>query len=91
MGVYYKFYRPWDMKLLTEGKFAGMPFDMNDCPEVMEVFDNNDSFYNIDYSRTGLMNREMAKAFQAIMKSNENFFTDLMDKYSTDSLVYRIE
>jgi len=87
MGTYYSFYRPWDMKLLENGKFAGMPFDWNDCPEVMEVFDDENG---IDPSRTGLMNRKMAAKFQSIMTTNKTFFTDLMDEYGTDSLIYRI-
>ena len=91
MGVYYKFYRPYDMELLDEGKFAGMPFDMNDCPKVMEVMDEDPCSYNIDYCRTGIMDRKMAKEFQAIMPTNNTFFTDLMDKNNTYSLIYRIE
>jgi hypothetical protein len=75
------------MKLLESGKFAGMPFDWNDCPEVMEVFDEENV---IDPSRTGLMDRKMAAKFQSIMTTNKTFFTDLMDEYGTDSLIYRI-
>ena len=67
MGVYYKFYRPWDMKLLEEGKFAGMPFNYTDCPNVMEVMDSKN---NIDYSRTGIMDRDMAISFQKIMNGD---------------------
>ena len=91
MGTYYSFYRPYDMKLLEEGKFAGMPFDFNNCPSVMEVFDIEESYGNLDPSRTGLMNRQMAKDFQNIMTTNNTFFTDLMDEYGTDALIYRIE
>lgn len=87
MSVYYKFYRPYDMKLLKEGKFAGMPFDRNDCPKVMEVMDSE---HGIDFSRTGIMDRQMAKVFQSIMDCNKTIFTDLMDENNTDSLIYRI-
>ena len=88
MSVYYYFYRPYDMKLIEDGKFAGMPFGRNDCPDVMEVMDTENS---IDYARTGIMDRKMAQAFQAVMDCNKTMFTDLMDKYGTDSLIYRIE
>ena len=92
MGTYYSFYRPNDMKLLDEGKFAGMPFDFNNCPPVMEVFDIEEELYgNFNPARTGLMNRKMAKEFQSIMTVNKTFFTDLMDENNTDALIYRIE
>lgn len=90
MGEYYEFYRPWDMKLLAGGKYAGMPFNQNNCPPVMEVYDTDDK-YSIDYSRTGLMDRKMAREFQKVMEINPNFFTDLMDENETDSLIYRIQ
>ena len=90
MSRLYKFYRPWDMKLLEEGNFAGMPFDLKDCLELMEVMDS-ESPYNIDYSRTGLINRKIAEDLQEIMPCNKTFFTDLMDDNATDALVYRIE
>ncbi len=85
MGVYYTFYDATNMKKLEDGKFAGMPFDMNNCPPVMEVSDDN-----LNYFRTGIMNRKMAEAFQEIMPCNKTFFTDLMDENGTDTLIYRI-
>ncbi len=90
MSVLYKFYRPWDMSEIASGNFAGMPFDRSDCPKVMQVADSN-SMYEMNLAVTGIMDRKMAEAFQSIMECNKTFFTDLMDEYDTDSLIYRIE
>ena len=80
--AYYEFYRPWDMKLIKEGTFVNMQLGTEDCP-IKEVYDDKYNYY-----RTGIMNREMAVKFQSIM--GDTFFTDLMDEYETNTLVYRI-
>ena len=90
MSVYYRFYRPWDMKCISEGKFVGMPFYRNDLPAKPIQFLDNEGYGSIYYSCTGIMNREMAEKFQSVMDSNKTFFTDLMDKHGTDCLIYRI-
>ena len=95
MSFYYKFYNPSDMSLITEGKFTDMPFYFTNLPINPIQFSDysENSLFNtqILYSMTGIMNRKMAEQYQTVMENNKTFFTDLMDKYDTNCLIYRIE
>lgn len=84
MGYYYKFYRPWDMKCISEGKFASMPFYWNELPCEIPMFGED------PYDTTGLLNRNIATKLQSIMTSNKTMFTDMMDNNATDVLIFRI-
>lgn len=90
MGVYYTFYRPQDMKMIKEGKFAGMPFFFTNLKPEPIIFPDDATPYHIGDCYTGIMNREMAIAYQEQMESNQTLFTDLMDENNTDCLIYRI-
>jgi len=90
MGYYYEFYRPWDMKKIEEGKFAGMPFFYTDLEPKPFMFPDDATPYHIGDCYTGIMNRDMAIEYQKQMTVNKNIFTAMMDKYSTDCLIYRI-
>ena len=88
MGYYYEFYRPWDMKKINEGKFAGMPFFFTELnPKPILIPDDSSGFLG---SATGIMSRDMAIEYQKQMTVNQTIFTDMMDDYSTDCLIYRI-
>ena len=96
MGQYYYFYNPnvrhsEDIKLIADGKYAGMPFDYRELPcELKEVSEYTDCF-NICYGVIGIMDRKMAEKLQTVMDCNKTFFTDLMDEYGTDVLIYKTE
>ena len=90
MGYCYSFYRPWDMKKINEGKFSGMPFFFQDLQPEPMMFPDEVSPYHIGDCYTGIMNREMAIEYQKQMTINQTIFTDMMDEYSTDCLIYRI-
>lgn len=88
MGYYYEFYRPWDMKKINEGKFAGMPFFFTELePKPILIPDDSSGFLD---GATGIMSRDMAIEYQKQMTVNQTIFTDMMDEYSTDCLIYRI-
>lgn len=92
MGYYYKFYDPHGMKLIDEGKFAGMPFYNNEI-EVPMVFGRVDTFggsYEDPYDAVGILNKEMAIEIQKSMTTNETIFTDWMKDFHTDILVFTI-
>lgn len=89
MGVYYKFIRPWDMKVIDEGKYAGMPFFRTDIPDNVVLYP--DDSWSIGYSATAIMDRDMAEHLQRYMTKNNTLFTDLMDEYDTESLIVRVE
>lgn len=84
MGYDYKFYRPWDMKCIESGKFAGMPFYWDKLPCKVPMFGED------PYDTTGLLNRDIAEKLQSVMTSNETMFTDMMDANATDVLIFRI-
>lgn len=86
MGVYYDFYRPWDMKLIASGKYSGMPFLWNDC-KIKLYPDDSES---IDYTCTCIIGRKEAEELQEQMHSNNTLFTDLMNENATDTLIVRI-
>ncbi len=90
MGVYYQFYRPYDMALIEEGKFAGMPFFFTNLQPAPIMFPDDATPYHIGDCYTGIMNREIAIAYQKQMETNQTIFTDMMDKYNTDCIIYRI-
>jgi len=89
MGVYYKFIRPWDMKVIDEGKYSGMPFFRTDILDNIVLYP--DDHWTIGYSATAIMNRDIAEYLQGYMTTNNTLFTDLMDEYTTESLIVRIE
>jgi hypothetical protein len=87
MGYYYKFYRPYDMKKIDEGKFSGMPFFYTNIKPEPILFPDEENTFGC---YTGIMNRAMAMEYQRQMTSNQTIFTDMMDEYSTDCLIFRI-
>ena len=90
MGYYYKFIRPWDMKVIDEGKYSGMPFFW-DIPVEIPLYRDDDPKTTIGYTATGIMDRELANRLQKHMVVNKTLFTDLMDEYDTECLIFRIE
>ena len=90
MGTYYEFYRPQDMKMINKGKFAGMPFFFTNLQPAPIMFPDDLTSYHIGDCYTGIMNREMAIAYQEQMEFNQTIFTDMMDENNTDCLIYRI-
>jgi hypothetical protein len=75
------------MKKIDEGNFAGMPFFYTNIkPEPILFPDEENTFGGY----TGIMNRSMAMEYQRQMSSNQTIFTDMMDEYSTDCLIFRI-
>ena len=90
MGYYYEFYNPQDMKKIDEGKYAGMPFFFGSLFPKPIMFPDEASSYHIGDCYTGIMNRDMAIEYQKQMDINQSLFTDMMDKYNTDCLIYRI-
>lgn len=91
MGYYYKFIRPYDFKIISEGKFSGMPFYWNNLPIEIPMFPDSKDNESLSYEMTGIMNRDIAEKLQSIMESNNTMFTDLMDEYKTECLIFRIE
>jgi len=91
MGVYYKFIRPWDMKVIAEGKYSGMPFFRTDIPIPDNIVFYPDDYWTIGYNATAIMDRDMAEHLQRYMEVNNTLFTDLMDEYVTESLIVRVE
>lgn len=92
MGYYYKFYNAEDnCKLISEGKFVGMPFywDEDVMPVKIPMVFGSDYLSSV-YNCTGLLDRATAVKVQKYMKENNTLFTDLMDEYHTDTLVFRI-
>lgn len=89
MGVYYKFIRPWDMKVIDEGKYSGMPFFKTDIPDNVVLYP--DDHWTIGYNATAIIDRDMAENLQQYMEINKTLFTDLMDEYGTECLIVRIE
>ena len=89
MGYYYKFIRPWDMKVIDEGKYSGMPFLRTDIPNNVVLYP--DDSWTIGYNATAIMDRDVAKYLQGYMTTNHTLFTDLMDEYDTECLIFRIE
>ena len=99
MAMYYTFYdAEHNFKLLNSGKFAGMPFFWNkdampiDIPMVFGKENTICGMQDDIYNGTVLMGRDMALEVQKYMLhgNNETIFTDLMDKYHTDTLIIRI-
>lgn len=90
MGYYYKFIRPWDMKVVAEGKYSGMPFFW-DIPVRIPLYRDDDPKTTISYTATGIMDRELANRLQKYMVVNNTLFTDLMNEYNTECLIFRIE
>ena len=92
MGYYYKFIRPYDMKIIDQGKFSGMPFYWNNLPIIVPMFpDSKPDMFNECYEMTGIMDRHIAEQLQSVMISNKTLFTDMMDEYNTECLIFRIE
>ena len=92
MGYYYKFINPYDMGIIDEGEFSGMPFYWQDLPVNIPMFpDNKPNAFNECYEMTGIMDRRIAEQLQSIMTDNKTMFTDMMDKYETECLIFRIE
>lgn len=90
MGYYYKFYNAEkDCELISEGKFVGMPFYWNKECMPINIPMVNDMFSS--YNCTGLLYRTTAVEVQKYMKENNTLFTDLMDEYHTNTLIFRIE
>ena len=86
MSVYYTFYRPWDMKKIDSGNYAGMPFLNHDCP--IQLYPDEEK--SIGQCFTVIINRYDALKLQENMNKNKTLFTDLMDGNATDSLIIRI-
>lgn len=92
MGYYYKFIRPYDMKIINEGKFSGMPFYWENLPINVPMFpDSKPYLCNECYEMTGILDRHMAEQLQSIMVVNKTMFTDMMDEHNTECLIFRIE
>lgn len=89
MGYCYTFYRPWDMKVIGEGNYAGMPFFYTDLQDKVICFPDDINDY-LAFIGTGIMDRNMALEYQKVMTENKTLFTDLMDENNTDCLIYRI-
>ena len=96
MGYYYTFYNPErNFEVIDSGKFVGMPMYQNNFPvKIPMVFGTirgySDMECNDPYNCTGIIDRELAEEIQKYMKTNNTIFTDWMDKYHIDSLVFRI-
>lgn len=92
MGYYYKFIRPYDLKIIKEGKFSGMPFyQQNLLVDIPMFSDSKHYMFNECYEMTGIMDRHIAEQLQSIMVDNKTLFTDMMDEYNTECLIFRIE
>ena len=92
MGYCYTFIRPHDMKIIDKGKFSGMPFYWNDLPINVPMFPDSKPYqFNECYEMTGIMDRHIAEQLQSIMADNKTLFTDMMDEYNTECLIFRIE
>lgn len=86
MSILYKFYRPWDMKEICRGSYAGMPFLKNDCK--IQLYPDDEK--SIDQCFTTIISRSNAIKLQKAMGCNKSLFTDLMDDNDTDSIIIRI-
>ena len=86
MSVCYTFYRPWDMKKIDSGNYAGMPFFNYDCP--IQLYPDEEK--SIGQCFTTIINRYDAVKLQNMMNCNQKLFTNLMDNNATDSLIIRI-
>ena len=91
MGFYYTFIRPWDLKVIAEGKYAGIPFYYNDIKTKIPMFPDDNKSFDAPYSMNGFLDRPTAIELQKEMNINETLFTDLMDEYNTDCLFFRIQ
>ena len=81
------------MKVIKKGKFYGMPFYQNNLPVDVPMFpDSKPYMFNECYEMTGIMNRHIAEQLQSIMPDEvKTFFTDMMDEFNTECLIFRIE
>lgn len=88
MSAYYTFYRPRDMKIIDEGHFLGMPFFWDEwrLPTSIAMYPDDNSLGTF----TGIMNRETAEMLQFVMSKNKTLFTDMMDEYGTECLIFRV-
>lgn len=91
MGYYYRFIRPWDMKVIDEGKYSGMPFFRTDIPIPDNIVLYPDDDWTTGYSAMAIMDRDVAEYLQGYMTTNNTLFTDLMNEYDTEYLIVRIE
>ena len=98
MGYCYTFYNPEkDFEVIDSGKFVGMPMYQQDFPvKIPMVFGTiseygySDMKCNDPYNCTGIIDRNLAEEIQKYMNINNTIFTDWMDKYHIDSIVFRI-
>lgn len=88
MSAYYTFYRPRDMKIIDEGHFLGMPFFWDEwrLPTSIAMYPDDNSLGAF----TGIMDRETAEMLQFVMSKNKTLFTDMMDEYGTECLIFRV-
>lgn len=89
MGMWYKFIRPYDMKVLDEGHFVDMPFSRLDLPFNIGIYPDHPC--SAAYDSTMIMDRQLAEVLQTYMTENKTMFTDLMNEYDTECLIVRIE
>lgn len=89
MGMWYKFIRPYDMKVLDEGHFVDMPFFRLDLPFNIGIYPDHPR--STAYDSTMIMDRSLAEVLQTYMTENKTMFTDLMNEYDTECLIVRIE
>ena len=89
MSAYYTFYRPYDMKIIDSGHFLGMPFFWDEwkLPTSITMYPDDNSLQTF----TGIMNRETAELLQSVMTKNNTLFTDFMNEYGTECLIFRVE
>lgn len=88
MSKYYRFIRPYDMKVVDEGHFLGMPFFWDEwrLPTSIVMYPDDNSLETF----TGIMDRETAELLQSVMTKNNTLFTDLMDEYGTECLIFMV-
>lgn len=88
MARYYKVYdADHDFRLICEGSYVGLTFAYpgeNADKKIPMVYDDE-----LDEG-TVLLNRPMAESLQRKQVFNRTFYTDLMDRFRTNTLAIRV-
>lgn len=91
MSFYYSFYNPKTMGKIEEGKFVGL-YEALVCKEKILKYnlEKDDIFYFHPYEVIGILDRKTAIDLQKNMIDNNTLFTDIMEKYNIECIIFKI-
>lgn len=92
MGFYYSFYNPKTMEKIAEDKFSGL-YEALICNDKILKYnlEKDDIFYFHPYEVIGILDRKTAIDLQKNMIVNNTLFTDIMEKYNIECIIFKID